>query len=102
MSAHHICDYAGVLALESCYMDLLQQRPADEVTRIAQIMGRFAHQAGAGARGAPTPEQQLLGRLHTMAMSASRSLTSQRDRQAVSFGLRRLRCFREPRLGALA
>ena len=55
MPPHHICDFAGVLALESCYLDLLRQRPADEVTRIAQIMGRFAHEAGAGVRGAQTP-----------------------------------------------
>ena len=60
---HHICDFAGVLALESCYLDLLRQRPADELTRITQTMGRFAHQTGAGVPGAPTPEQLLLGPL---------------------------------------
>jgi hypothetical protein len=74
-TAHHICDFAGVLALESCYLELLRRRPAEEEARIAQILGRFAHQAGAGACSAPSPEQQLLGRLHTTAMCGSRSLT---------------------------
>ena len=47
------CELDTVLALESCYLALLLNRPPAELERIKIILGRFAH--GIGASGAVLP-----------------------------------------------
>jgi hypothetical protein len=69
------CELETVLALESCYLALLLNRPQEEVTRITLILGRFAHGVGATGEGQPSAAQRILGRFHNTTINRARSLT---------------------------